>query len=206
MATAGAIRPLLEAREYDPFRVLGLHRDGADWCLRVFNPHADSITLDCDGANILMQRTNAGGIFEWRGETPPAAPWSLYVQEGKRSFRVHDPYAFAPAASEHDLYLFSAGSNYQAYRLLGAFPEVRQEVAGVCFRVWAPNAERVSVIGDFNQWDGRCHPLASLGGSGVWELFIPDLPAGTLYKFELRQRGSGTVKVKADPYARAFEK
>ncbi|HWT54520.1 MAG TPA: 1,4-alpha-glucan branching protein GlgB, partial [Rhodocyclaceae bacterium] len=71
---------------------------------------------------------------------------------------------------------------------------------------WAPNAERVSVIGDFNHWDGRCHPLASLGASGVWELFVPELPAGTLYKFELRLRGSEVVKVKADPYARAFEK
>jgi 1,4-alpha-glucan branching enzyme len=209
MATA-EMRALLEAREYDPFRVLGLHRDGTDWCIRVFNPHAHSIALECDGGNSAaaqaMQRVCAGGVFEWRGSTPPATPWRLHVQEGKRSFRIHDPYAFPPTASEHDLYLFSSGSNYQAYRLLGALTEIRQGVPGICFRVWAPNAERVSVIGDFNHWDGRCHPLASLGGSGVWELFIPGLPAGALYKFELRQRGSEVVKVKADPYARAFEK
>lgn len=99
--------------------------------------------------NLPMQRTIAGGVFEWRGVTQPIAPWSLCIQEGDRSFRVHDPYAFLPAASEHDLYLFSQGSNYQAYRLLGAQPETRQDVAGVCFRVWAPNAERASVVGDF---------------------------------------------------------
>ena len=204
------MRALLEAREYDPFRVLGLHRDGADWRIRVFNPHAHSIALECDGGNSgiakPMQRVCAGGVFEWRGSKPPAGPWRLHVQEDKRSFRIHDPYAFPPTVSEHDLYLFSSGSNYQAYRLLGALTEIRQGVVGICFRVWAPNAERVSVIGDFNHWDGRCHPLASLGGSGVWELFVPGLPACTLYKFELRQRGSEVVKVKADPYARAFEK
>ncbi|HEY1181984.1 MAG TPA: 1,4-alpha-glucan branching enzyme, partial [Rhodocyclaceae bacterium] len=205
MATV-EMRPLLEAREYDPFRVLGLHRDGANWCVRVFNPHAHSIALECDGEHISLRPAGNGGIFEWHCSEPPTQPWRLHVQEGKRSFRMHDPYAFPPAASEHDLYLFSSGSNYQAYRLLGALTEIRQGVAGICFRVWAPNAERVSVIGDFNHWDGRCHPLASLGASGVWELFVPELPAGTLYKFELRLRGSEVVKVKADPYARAFEK
>ncbi len=200
------MRPLLEAREYDPFRVLGLHRHGTGWRLRVFNPHAHSIALECDGANTSLQRAGSGGVFEWHGSEPPTAPWCLHIQEGKRSFRVHDPYAFPPSPSEHDLYLFSSGSNYQAYRLLGALTEIRQGVSGICFRVWAPNAERVSVIGDFNHWDGRCHPLASLGASGVWELFVPDLPDGTLYKFELRQRGSELVKAKADPYARGFEK
>src|SRR5262245_2128573 len=200
-----ALRPLLEAREYDPFQVLGLHRLGAGWCLRTFNPHAHSITLVCDGENIPLTKTHAAGIFEWRGNSEPRRPWCLQVEENKRSIRIHDPYAFPPTASEHDLYLFSSGSNYQAYRLLGALPEVRKEISGICFRVWAPNAERVSVIGDFNHWDGRCHQMASLGGSGVWELFVPGLPAGTLYKFEMRQRGSEAVRTKADPYARAFE-
>jgi 1,4-alpha-glucan branching enzyme len=87
----------------------------------------------------------------------------------------------------------------------GAVPEIRDGVEGVCFRVWAPNAERVSVVGDFNAWDGRVHQMATLGASGVWELFVPELRPGALYRFELRLRG-GAIKLKSDPYARAFER
>ena len=107
----------------------------------------------------------------------------------------------SPAASDHDLYLFSQGTNYQSYRLLGALPDA----AGVTFRVWAPNADQVSVVGDFNRWDGRVHRLRCLGDSGVWEAVVPGIGAGTLYKFEIRNRNSGALMVKSDPYARAFE-
>ncbi|HTH94279.1 MAG TPA: 1,4-alpha-glucan branching protein GlgB [Rhodocyclaceae bacterium] len=207
---ADELRPLLEAREHDPFHVLGLHREGDTWRIRVFNPHAHSIALEFADGNsntpISMLRIGGSGIFEWHGTHAPSAPWRLHVKENRRVFSMHDPYAFPPQASDYDLHLFSAGENYQSWRLLGALPEIRHGVAGICFRVWAPNAERVSVVGDFNHWDGRCHPLASLGSSGVWELFIPDLPDCTIYKFELRQRGSDAVRVKADPYARAFER
>ncbi len=106
-----------------------------------------------------------------------------------------------PTASDHDLYLFGQGSNYQSYRLLGAQPDA----TGVTFRVWAPNADQIAVVGDFNRWDGRVHPMRCLGDSGVWEVFIPGLGAGTLYKFEIRNRNSGALMVKSDPYARAVE-
>ncbi|MCC6653286.1 MAG: 1,4-alpha-glucan branching protein GlgB, partial [Candidatus Eisenbacteria bacterium] len=152
-----------------------------------------------------FERVDAAGVFEWRGAALPDAPYGLLVVEGGATLRCHDPYAFPPQASPHDLYLFSEGRNYQAYRLLGARPETRRGVDGACFRVWAPNAERVSVLGDFNRWDGRVHPMASLGASGVWELFIPGLAAGTLYKFEIRNRHSGAVLVKSDPYGQRFE-
>ena len=132
-------------------------------------------------------------------------PYRLRIVEGSTETICHDPYAFPPGDSSHDVYLFSQGVNFQAYRLLGAVAESRQGVAGFCFRVWAPNAERVSVVGDFNRWDGRVFPMCSLGASGIWELFIPGLPAGSLYKFEIRNRHSGAVVAKADPYARAFE-
>src|SRR4030042_6285041 len=89
--------------------------------------------------------------------------------------------------------------------MLGAQPMECLGIAGVRFAVWAPNAERVSVVGDFNGWDGRVHTMRSLGSSGVWEIFIPGLPPGSLYKFEIRNRHSGQVLVKADPYAREFE-
>jgi 1,4-alpha-glucan branching enzyme len=89
--------------------------------------------------------------------------------------------------------------------MLGSRPEVREGVAGVRFACWAPNAQRVSVVGDFNRWDGRAHPMATHGVSGVWELFVPDLGDGTLYKYEIRNRATGEILVKTDPYARAYE-
>jgi 1,4-alpha-glucan branching enzyme len=197
---------LLTAREHDPFRLLGLHHDGAQWVVRVFHPHAESVALDCDGIMAPLARVHAGGVFEWRGATAPCLPYVLEVTIGRHSERRHDPYAFAPqAATGDDLYLFNQGSNHQAYRLLGTHPQTRQDVAGVRFRVWAPNAERVSVVGDFNRWDGRLLQMATLGASGVWELFVPGLAAGTLYKFEIRNRDSGAVLVKTDPYAQSFE-
>jgi 1,4-alpha-glucan branching enzyme len=117
----------------------------------------------------------------------------------------HDAYCFPVQPSGHDLYLFGEGRNYQAYNTLGAACETRLGVEGVVFRVWAPNAERASVIGDFNRWDGRVHQMSSLGASGVWELFIPGLGAGALYKFELRNRQTGALVAKVDPYARRLE-
>ncbi|MBZ0142708.1 MAG: 1,4-alpha-glucan branching protein GlgB [Rhodocyclaceae bacterium] len=196
---------LLAAREHDPFSCLGPSREAAGWRIRVLRPGAASVALQTAAGVEAFERVDAAGVFEWRGAALPDAPYGLLVVEGGATLRCHDPYAFPPQASPHDLYLFSEGRNYQAYRLLGARPETRRGVDGACFRVWAPNAERVSVVGDFNRWDGRVHPMASLGASGVWELFIPGLAAGTLYKFEIRNRHSGAVLVKSDPYGQRFE-
>ena len=118
---------------------------------------------------------------------------------------MHDPYAFAPALSGHDLYLFNEGRLRQAWRMLGSHARQRDGIAGVRFAVWAPNAERVSVVGEFNGWDGRVHPMGTHGSSGVWELFIPGLAGGELYKYEIRNRASGAIMVKTDPYAQTFE-
>ena len=196
---------LVAAREHDPFSLLGLHRDGAQWAVRVFNPYAESIELERGDIAAPLARVDPAGVFEWRGAAPPAQPYALRVTEQGRTTRAHDPYAFAPQPPTADLFLFNQGTNYQAYRLLGAHVQTRQDITGVCFRAWAPNAERVSVVGDFNRWDGRLHQMATLGASGAWELFIPDLAAGTLYKFEIRHRDSGAVLVKTDPYAQSFE-
>ncbi|MGH8598755.1 MAG: 1,4-alpha-glucan branching protein GlgB [Gammaproteobacteria bacterium] len=191
---------LLAGREHDPFRILGLQRSGAKWCVRVYRPHATEVRWGRAGRR-AMQRVHAAGIFEWRGNRQPSRPWQIRV-DGKLEF---DAYAFPPTPSPLDLYLFSEGRNAQSYRFLGAFAESRLAVPGVTFRVWAPNAERVSVVGDFNQWDGRTHTLSNLGASGVWELFIPELEAHSLYKFEIRPRDSGAVLLRADPYARAAQ-
>ena len=133
-------------------------------------------------------------------------PTSLRIHPAKGDSYVQwEPYCFAPLLSDHDLYLFSQGKLNQAWRMLGAAASTVDEVEGVRFAVWAPNAERVSVVGDFNAWDGRRHPMRARGSSGVWELFIPGLKAGDLYKYEIRQRDSGDIYVKTDPYAQAFE-
>jgi 1,4-alpha-glucan branching enzyme len=198
-----ACTALLEAREHDPFSVLGLHAAGAGWRLRVFRPHAKSVALGlADGEWAPLKRRSNSAIFEWQGSAPPPRPWRLNVD----GVTQYDPYAFVPQPPADDLYLFNAGRLRQAWRTLGAVPEIRTGVAGVCFRVWAPNAERVSVVGVFNGWDGRVHPMATLGASGVWELFIPELAPGTLYRFELRVRGSGALRLKTDPYAHGFER
>ncbi|MBM3392986.1 MAG: 1,4-alpha-glucan branching enzyme, partial [Betaproteobacteria bacterium] len=196
---------LLAAREHDPFAHLGPVRTGEGWRIRVFRPDADAVSLALPSGQIPFVRVDPAGVFEWQGASLPETPYRLCIEEGGGTLTCHDAYAFPPEASAHDLYLFSEGRNYQAYRLLGARGEARRGVAGVCFRVWAPNAERVSVIGDFNRWDGRVHAMASLGASGIWELFIPDLGPGALYKYEIRNRHTGAVLAKSDPYGQRFE-
>ena len=182
-----ACAALLAACEYDPFAVLGLHAEATGWCLRVFRPQSASVAVALADDQWGQLTETSKGIFEWHGALPLPRPWRLRVD----GVLQHDAYAFPPLPSADDLFLFNAGRLHQAWLTLGANAVMREGVAGVCFRVWAPNAERVSVVGDFNHWDGRVHPMASLGVSGVWELFIPELSTGALYRFELRVREIG---------------
>jgi 1,4-alpha-glucan branching enzyme len=195
---------ILEARHHDPHVWLGLHAHGDDAVIRVFRPEASAVTLLRDDDTPVPLHGEAG-VWEWHGADPPRHPYRLRITEHGHDFELHDPYAFSPRLSEHDLFLFSQGRLIEAHRTLGAHPHEADGVTGVLFAVWAPNCERASVVGDFNRWDGRVHPMRSRGGSGVWELFIPDLAPGALYKFELRNRDTGAILVKADPYAHAFE-
>jgi 1,4-alpha-glucan branching enzyme len=201
-----SLNALIEAREHDPFRVLGPHQDGNGWRLTVFRPRATAVSVELAAGWQALSRLGRSDVFQLRSATALPASYRLRVVEDGTERICHDPYAFPPGDSSHDMYLFSEGANFQSYRLLGAVAETRRDIAGTCFRVWAPNAERVSVVGDFNRWDGRIHPMCSLGASGSWELFIPGLPDGSLYKFEIRNRHTGAIMAKADPYARAFEK
>ena len=116
----------------------------------------------------------------------------------------HDAYYFAPQLSDFDLYLFGEGNHYTIYYKLGAHPAELDGLSGTRFAVWAPNAERVSVVGPFNLWDGRKHALQTRGGSGIWELFVPGVGPGTLYKYEIRTR-AGTTVLKSDPYGFAMQ-
>jgi 1,4-alpha-glucan branching enzyme len=197
---------LLQGRLHDPFAYLGPHQDEKDHVIRVFHPYAAEVCLETTHGVEAMQRTHPAGLFEWRGASAPAHPYRLRVaQQGCEQAPVmHDPYAFPPHISDFDLHLFNEGSLQQGYRMLGSHVLEVDGVAGIRFAVWAPNAERVSVVGEFNLWDGRVHPMAVHGSSGVWELFIPDIAPGTLYKFEIRNR-NGALLTKTDPYAQSFE-
>jgi 1,4-alpha-glucan branching enzyme len=197
---------LLEGRLHDPHGFLGAHRDEKNWLVRVFDPGADSAWIETAGGWAPLAPDGAPGLFVWRSDAAPPRPWRLRLQDHSGVRETFDPYAFAAEISEHDLFLFSAGKLHQAWRTLGAHPMSREGVPGTRFAVWAPNAERVSVVGDFNRWDSRVHPMAVRGSSGVWELFVPGAARGALYKYEVRSRASGEVRLKADPYAQSFER
>ena len=205
----GPFERLLQGRLHDPFDWLGLHPDGPGWVVRVYEPRAREVWLlagtDDDAAAALV-RIDPRGLFEWHGADAPAWPYRLraaFDNGTQREWR--DPYSFAAQISDDELYLFNEGRLTQAWRTLGCSPAPEGAVSGCRFSVWAPNAERVSIVGDWNQWDGTVHPMRSRGASGVWELFLPDLPAGTLYRYEIRNRDSGAVFTRSDPYGRACE-
>jgi len=205
---ANIAEPLLrviQARQHDPFSVLGRVDNGANSCVRVFLPGASSVTIE--DPSHPMQRVPQTDFFEWQGdlgEIPSHYRLNWKDNHGDEHSRV-DPYTFKSQLSDFDLHLFGEGKHWHIYQHLGAHERVVDGVPGVLFSTWAPNAERVSVVGEFNQWDGRVYPMRSCGGSGVWELFIPGLSAGTLYKFEIRNRDNASIQLKTDPYAQQFE-
>ncbi|MGC2165713.1 MAG: 1,4-alpha-glucan branching protein GlgB [Gallionella sp.] len=199
------LESLLLTRLYDPFALLGLHQDGKEWVIRVFDPHAsDAGYLHADKSE-KMKRTDPSGVFEWRGSSEPVRPYRLRMHYGDVIHDFFDPYQFPSHLSQQDLYLFSEGNLRQAYRMLGSHVVEINGVTGIRFAVWAPNAERISVIGEFNNWDGRVHLMRSHGSSGVWELFIPEIEQHALYRYEIRNRDSGNILTKTDPYAQGYE-
>jgi 1,4-alpha-glucan branching enzyme len=194
-----------EARHHDPFSVLGRHQEGDQVVVRAFNPHAAEMFI-ADGG-MPLERLPGSDFFEWRGNGAqlPEHYRLIWRDEGHYERLAHDAYTYGPQLQDFDLHLFGEGLHRHAYRFLGAHYQEIDGVAGTRFAVWAPNAERVSVVGDFNRWDGRCHPMRVRGGSGVWELFIPDLEPGHLYKYEIRNRDTGQVVLKTDSYAQQYE-
>jgi len=196
---------LSEARHHDPFNVLGRHVDGKHAVIRAFMPNTSSLSLK--ELDAPLQRVGESDFFEWIGDASEInRPYQLVRQDSYGNTQIfYDPYCFTPQIPDFDLDLFKAGRHLHCYRVLGANIRTVDEIRGILFATWAPNAERVSVIGDFNNWDGRVHPMRSRGDSGVWELFIPGLGEGQHYKFEIRNRASGQIMEKADPYARESE-
>ena len=197
---------LLAGCHHDPFEVLGHQRDTAGPVVRAHLPQARAACLLGNDNEYDMERIGDTALFQWRGP-PEKVPRHFRVRWTDHNGVAHTqwyPYAFAPQLSDFDLHLFGEGRHWHCYRFLGANPHDIDGINGILFATWAPNAQRISVVGDFNGWDARAHPMRSRGGSGVWELFIPELTAGLLYKFDIRGR-NGEAGVKADPYGRRFE-
>lgn len=204
------LNALLDARLHDPFSYLGVHMARNRALIRVFRPHAINVWIKVSSDFEPMTRAHSDGIFEWHGKTPPNTPYLLRIEENNVAQKstiheTYDAYAFPLQISDHDLYLFNEGNLRQTYRTFGAHKVNIAGIEGTRFSVWAPNAERVSIVGDFNRWDGRVNPMASHYSSGVWELFIPGLKSNSLYKYEIRNRDSGKILLKTDPYATRYE-
>jgi 1,4-alpha-glucan branching enzyme len=210
-ASRQEVRAILSAEHGDPFRILGIHRvtfrGKPAVAVRAFLPEARQAWVMPAEADepFPMRRLHPRGFFEtvFPGRNK-VFPYRLRIQDDQgRNLESEDPYAFPPVLTDFDLHLIAEGTHYRNYEKLGAHPMVLRGVRGVHFAVWAPNAKRVSVIGDFNRWDGRRHPMRIRSGSGVWELFVPGLDEGEIYKFEIK---SGPyLLTKADPYAFFFE-
>jgi 1,4-alpha-glucan branching enzyme len=199
------LRRILDARHHDPFSVLGYHEHDGRSLVRAFLPHASEAWL-VEAGDAPMERLEDTGLFQWQGDVPPPRPYRIRYSDGHGHEHVaYDPYAFDPQIPDFDIHLFNEGRHWHAYRVMGAHAHTAGHVDGVRFSVWAPAAERVSVVGDFNRWDGRIHPMRVRGGSGVWELFIPGLEPGCLYKYEIRNRDTGEILLKTDPYGQRFE-
>ncbi len=212
----GDIRHLVAGDSWDPHGVLGVHEaDPSDsspsrpvldgWVIRAWRPDAGSVTCIVDGEVFSkLESIDPAGLFEGRLGSKPEAYELEVTYPGGRTFTIHDPYSFLPTVGEVDLHLIGEGNHRRLHEVLGAHLREVNGITGTSFAVWAPNARGVRVVGSMNDWDGRLHPMRALGGSGIWELFIPSVEEGALYKFEILTSG-GALTLKIDPFARAAE-
>lgn len=202
-----AIERIVAALDPDPHRFLGAHEEDGAVVVRVFRPDAVGVTaipVDPAIAPRHLRRIHPAGLFEGRfpGAKAPMR-YRLRIQRPLDVLEIADPYTFWPSLGDIDLHLAAEGTHVWIYQRLGAHVREIDGVTGTAFAVWAPNARRVSVVGSFNGWDGRFHMMRKLGG-GFWEIFIPDVREGALYKFEILTP-KGELILKADPYGQAME-
>lgn len=192
-----AATAIVEGRHGDPFSVLGLHKRGGKWVVTVFAPGADHLWVLTGKTKETKAEHWGHGLF-----VCPLARKSAYRlrAEGHGTrWDWEDPFRFGPVLGEMDEYLLGEGTHKRLWQVLGAHVISREGVSGTHFAVWAPNAERVSVVGNFNIWDGRRHPMRRRGHTGIWEIFVPGLAEGEAYKYELRGPGGQPLPLKADP-------
>jgi 1,4-alpha-glucan branching enzyme len=208
--TPSDIERILAVEHSDPHAVLGSHpayiRGENGIIVRGFHPDATKAELLIDDKRIAMKDSNAAGLFHYflpGGQFPLSYRICFHFRDGT-TWEADTPYRFPPVLGEQDLHFIGQGKHYELYEKLGAHPQEIEGVSGTSFAVWAPNAKRVSVIGDFNRWDGRLYPMRSMGESGVWELFVPGVGPGGFYKYEIKTK-SNDLRIKTDPYAFAME-
>jgi 1,4-alpha-glucan branching enzyme len=199
------IHRLLYAEHHDPFAVLGFHLINSFWVVRAFQPTAKGLTIldRYDQARRFPATKIADeGLFEaqLKGVTSPFDYLLEIISWSGEMIVLSDPYSYGPILGELDMHLYCEGNHYEIYKKLGAHLTKINEHIGVTFAVWAPNAQRVSVVGDFNGWDGRIHPMRKRVEAGIWEIFIPGVTEGTHYKYEVRN-SLGQIVLKSDPVA-----
>jgi len=199
----------LVARDHPaPHDLLGAHEEAGGVVVRAYRPEAASVrVVPSRGKPVELVQRHPAGLFE--GKLPRRTlplRYRLHVDyPDGLSVELDDPYAFLPTLGELDLHLVGEGRHEELYQRLGAHVSELDGVGGAAFAVWAPSARSVSVVGDFNHWDGRRHAMQSRGGSGIWELFLPGVEPGARYKYEVRAR-DGSLHLKADPVAFAAER
>ncbi len=203
------INELISGNSKNPHALLGMHTEEGKIVVRAFNVHSESIVVKNMHTGITYQMNNIHekGLFEivlLDLETPFKYELIHTMPDG-HTYSVIDPYSFWPTISDYDLFLFNQGNNHRIYEKLGCHLREAEGVKGASFGVWAPSAKRVSVVGSFNQWDGRSHQMRMIGSSGVWEIFIPGLIKGDLYKYEIKTP-TDEIYTKSDPYAFYSEK
>ncbi len=206
-----AIAAIVGAYHGAPFDVLGIHSTTAAGkpalAVRAFLPQARAVAVKRGEDLHPMECVHPEGFFEavFPGESEFFGYQLFVTLHDETTYLAEDPYRFPPVLTDFDLHLFAEGNHFQLYDKLGAHRVAHEGVTGVAFAVWVPGAERVSVVGTFNQWDGRRHPMRPRGATGLWELFIPSLAQGDLYKYEIKSRFRGYMVTKSDPYAFASE-
>lgn len=200
------IQAIITGNCTNPFSFLGMHRVSGGVVVRVFLPGANSVTvIEREGVNAFpLQKVHEEGFFQTVIEKRTPFSYLLKMEKEGKEFLLHDPYSFPSFLSDFDLHLFNEGTHQYVYKKLGAHLLTLEDITGTHFAVWAPNALRVSVVGDFNNWDGRIHGMRPLSNSGVWEIFLPGIGENTLYKFEIKTK-EGYLLLKSDPYGFLFE-
>ena len=204
MSISTAARAIVEGRHHDPFNYLGWHHEGGEPVVRVFLPEASAVKVFDDAGHVSeLPRIHDAGLFA--GPVEASDPnYRLRARFGDNEVEMEDAYRFPPILSDMDLHLLGEGTHLELYNKLGAHPMQHEGVDGVAFVVFAPNARRVSVVGDFNFWDGRRHAMR-VRGNGYWEIFVPAAHAGDKYKYEIVGGDGQLLPLKADPVAFAAE-